>query len=232
VAVEKCGKLRFDLGDGRPFVEFDITRERIAAPPRRIEVALHNFERTEHIETAEVLVGIRVAEKPHDRQRIGAVQQYQLPHGILTTEDRAGKRLRKHHLVGMEQDLFGVAVHRFESQHVEKHRIGVYILCLESIITPHDVGCARPEQACGGFDLRNLFGQRRGDGGIELRTVPAVLRIGIMSPQLEYPLPVGETTVGGEVVIGIRKDQQTDGQPQRKRHHAGKGAAAQFTQVT
>lgn len=150
-----------------------------------------------------MLVGIRVAEKSHDRQRIGAVQQYQLSHGIFTSENYAGKRLRKHYLVGMQQDLFGVAAQRFESQHVEKHRIGVYILCLESIITTHDVGCLRPEQTCGSFDLRNLLGQRRSDGGIELRTVPAKLRIGMMGPQLEYSLPVGETTVGGEVVVGI-----------------------------
>ena len=195
VAVEKGGKLRFDLGDRRSPAKLDVTRKRVAAPPRRIQIALHQFERTEHVEPAEVLVGVGIAEKARNGQRIDSVQQYQLPHGVLTAENRMGERLGKHHLILPRQRLPGIALQDRESHHVEEHRIGVQIAGCERIVAAHDVRAVRPEQAGGGFDLRHLFGQSGCYGRIELRPVTAPLRVSVMRPQLENTVAVAEAAV-------------------------------------
>ena len=232
VAVDECFRLRLDLADLHALAQFDIAGERVAAPPRRVHRPAGIFERTKHVEFPEVLVGIGIAEDTRNGQRIGAFQQQQFPDGIFLPEDGAGGRFRNHHLVLLRKRPVRIALEHIEAQHVEKHRIGQNILHRKRIVPAyHIVGCRSPK-ARRGLDLRNLFGQRRGDRRLERRGIPRHLRCIVMYPQLVDAVTVAETTVGGEVVIGIRKDQQADGQPQRKRHHAGKGAAAQFTQVT
>ena len=178
-----------------------------------------------------MLVGVGIAEKARNGQRIDSVQQYQLPHGVLTAENRMGERLGKHHLILPRQRLPGIALQDLESHHVEEHRIGVQIAGCERIVAAHDVRAVRPEQAGGGFDLRHLFGQSGCYGRIELRPVTAPLRVSVMRPQLENTVAVAEAAVGGQVVIGVGEDQQSYGQSERQRQDAGDGAAAQFTQV-